>query len=66
MRGGVSERCRSPPLHQGEERNGQLAALLGQPILEPRRALAVGDALEDAFFDEGVEAIGEDVSRDIG
>src|SRR5262249_12396188 len=52
------------PLHQGEERNPQLATLRGQAVLEARRALAVLDALEDAFGDEPLQAIGEDVARD--
>ena len=51
------------PLHQREDGNGQLAALLGQPILGARGALAVGASLEDPFPDEPGEAIAEDVRR---
>jgi hypothetical protein len=51
------------PLHQCEHRNCELATLLGQSILEARRALAVSGSLHDAFADEAVEAISEDVRR---
>src|SRR5581483_5236678 len=47
-----------------EQRDPQLGALLGQPVLEAGRPLAVADALEDARGDEPVEAIREDVARD--
>jgi hypothetical protein len=51
------------PLHQREQRNGQLAALLAQPVLEAWRTLTVGASLQDPFGDEPREAISEDVSR---
>src|SRR5436190_468985 len=52
------------PLHQREEGEAKLAALVGEAILEALGPLAVADALEDADVDEPVEAVGEDVARD--
>ena len=45
-------------------RYAQLAAFLCQAVLEARGALAVGNAFEDSFGDEAVEAVGEDVAGD--
>jgi hypothetical protein len=52
------------PLHQGDQRDGELAPLLRQLVLETRRSLAVGGSLQDPFVDQPGEAVTEDVSRD--
>ena len=57
--GTVSPHCRS-----AGEGDVEVAALPGEPVLVPLGPLAVADALEDAFVDEAVEAVGEHVAGD--
>ena len=52
------------PLQQGHHHRPQVDALLGEPVLEARRAILVGHALEDALLDEPPEAVGQHVARD--
>jgi len=52
------------PLPQRVQRREQVGTLLGEVVLVPRWAFLVEHALEDALFDEPVEAVGEHVSRD--
>jgi hypothetical protein len=52
------------PLHQTRECDLEVAALLGEPVLEALGPLAVADPLEDPFLDQPVEPLGEDVAGD--
>src|SRR5262245_41081091 len=52
------------PLHQREQSDAEVAALVGQHVLVPLGPLVVARALEDAGVDEPREAVAEDVSRD--
>jgi hypothetical protein len=52
------------PLPQAGERDREVAAFGGEPVLVALGPLAVGDAVEDSLFDEPVQPVGEDVSRD--
>src|SRR5207253_6856335 len=51
------------PAGQGDDDGIEVAALLGEPVLEARRAVGVGHALEDAVLDELLKAIGEAMAR---
>jgi len=48
-------------LHEPSEGNSEVAAFGGQSVLEPIAPLAIADALEDPFFNEPTESIGQDV-----
>jgi hypothetical protein len=45
--------------------SAKLAAPVGQVVLEAARVLAVGDAADQARVFEALEAIGEQVGRDV-
>ncbi len=53
------------PAHQRDERRRQGRAHVGQPVLEPRRALAVQAPLEHAGLDQPLEAVGQDGTGDV-
>src|SRR5919198_4359748 len=52
------------PLHQRQERDAQLAALLGEVVLEPLGPFAIADALDDPLVDESMQPIGQHVAGD--
>src|SRR6266542_2592304 len=52
------------PVHQREQRDGELAPALGKPVLEALGPLLVADALEDAGVEESGEPGAEDVACD--
>src|SRR5206468_9365665 len=52
------------PLPQAGQREVEVAALLGQPVLVALGPLAVADPLEDACVDQPIEPVGEDVAGD--
>ena len=60
-------RCRVvavAPLDQHEQHRPELAALFGEDVLGPARAVWVGDALEHPFVAQQLQSVGEDVRRD--
>ena len=63
IRGGLSLTTVAP-LPQTLERDLEVAALAGEPVLVALGPLAVADAFEDPFLDESVEPVGEDVAGD--
>src|SRR5207253_3172345 len=52
------------PLPETRQRDLEVPAFPSEPILVTWGPLAVADAFEDAFLDEPVEPIGEDVAGD--
>ncbi len=62
-RTGVAGHPAVAPASERHDDRPEVAALLGQPVLEARRALLVLDAVEHAGRDQPPQAVGEAVAR---
>src|SRR5262249_3692853 len=54
-----------PPSQQGPKHRPEVAAALRENIFVSRRPLAILAALEQAAFDQGIQAPGQHIGRDI-